>query len=76
MSLKNIKYGDVIENDKYSRKILGRVNDVIFISANDDFSICVSSAFSIHELEEQGYEIKKNNSCVDVDDSERNAPGE
>ncbi len=52
-----VKEGDFIENRGVKRKILGRLNDVIFMSDADNFNVSSPSFYTISELRQWNYLI-------------------
>ena len=55
-TIENVDYPDIIENGEDKRKVLGRLNDLVFVSISNDFNVAGSER-TISELKEFGYKI-------------------
>lgn len=58
MENKKWQYGDIITDGEGRRKILGRVDDVLFTSLSDDFEVSKAWSYTQKELEDRGYRLE------------------
>ena len=58
-TIEDIDYPDIIESEDGKRKVLGRLNDVVFVSEISFFDIADNDQFLVSELKENGYKIVK-----------------
>lgn len=57
ITLDLLQVGDVIKNEDGKRKVLGRLNDLIFISLPKKYNITTKGTFHIDELKRECFEI-------------------
>ena len=55
----NIKYKDTLEKDGRKYKVLGILNEIVFISHGDNFEKINSNVYHINELKEYGFKLLK-----------------
>ena len=55
-TIEDVDYPDIIENGEDKRKVLGRLNDLVFVSKCDDFNAS-STERTIAELKELDFKI-------------------
>lgn len=58
-TLENIEFGDVVvDKDGYERKVLGRLNSLVFLSDVNDFD-CADVTYTVEELKKRGFTLKQ-----------------
>ena len=55
-TIEDVDYPDIIESGNYKRKVLGRINDLAFVSIANDFDI-TGGHYTISELKKYNFKI-------------------
>ena len=55
-TIEDVDYPDIIESGNYKRKVLGRINDLAFVSTANDFDI-TGGHYTISELKKYNFKI-------------------
>ena len=56
-TIEDVDYPDIIEDGRQQRKVLARINDVVFMSRCDEFDVASGYILTIAELKNLGYRI-------------------
>ena len=56
-TIEDVDYPDIIEDGRQQRKVLARINDVVFMSRCDEFDVASGYILTIAELKNLGYKI-------------------
>ena len=55
--IEDVDYPDVIESEYGKRKVLGRINDLVFMSRCDEFDVASSYILTMSSLKKENYKI-------------------